>query len=93
MIRYRPGNDAKARLLASAVQGGAALQEDSSIQGADVELITGQSFLGITNAAANTTPATAASGTSGSATTTPTTPPTTTYELPGTPTGFVPPSC
>jgi LCP family protein required for cell wall assembly len=93
VIRYRPGNDAKARLLASAVQGSSVLQEDSSIQGADVELITGQSFLGITNVVANATPATAASGTSGSATTTPTTPPTTTYELPGTPTGFVPPSC
>jgi hypothetical protein len=69
------------------------LQEDSSIQGADVELITGQAFLGITTVTANATPATAASGNSGSATTTPATPPTTTYELPGTPTGFVPPSC
>jgi hypothetical protein len=93
VVRYRPGNDAKARLLASAVQGSTVLQEDSSIQGADVELITGQSFLGITTVAANATTATTASGASGSATSTPTTPPTTTYELPGTPPGFVPPSC
>jgi LCP family protein required for cell wall assembly len=93
VVRYRPGNDAKARLLASAVQGSTLLQEDSSIQGADVELITGQSFLGISTVAANATTATTAGGASASATTTPTTPPTTTYELPGTPPGFVAPSC
>ncbi len=47
VIRYRAGSADKAQLLASAVQGGTQLQDDSSIQGADVELITGQSYQGI----------------------------------------------
>ncbi|MDQ6613598.1 MAG: LCP family protein [Actinomycetota bacterium] len=90
VIRYLPGSQAKAQLLAGAVQGPTQLQADSSIQGADVELITGQSYQGIT-----TGPASGATGTprSVTATTAPATPPTTTYELPGTPAGFVPPSC
>jgi LCP family protein required for cell wall assembly len=89
VIRYRPGNEAKAQLLASAVQGGTQLQADSSIQGADLVLITGQSYQGISTlpVSGTTTPK------STSATTAPATPPTTTYELPGTPAGFVPPAC
>jgi LCP family protein required for cell wall assembly len=89
VIRYLPGSLAKAQLLASVVQGGAQLQADSSIQGADVELITGQSYQGITAVpvGGTTTPG------STSATTSPATPPTTTYELPGTPAGFVAPAC
>lgn len=85
VIRYLPGNEAKARLLAGAVQGPTQLQADPTIQGADVELVTGQSYTGI-NAPTAT----------GAATTTPTAPattPTTAYELPGTPAGFVAPPC
>jgi LCP family protein required for cell wall assembly len=91
VIRYLPGNEAKAQLLASAVRGGSQLQVDSSLQGADVELITGQTYQGITTlplagaTGANTTPATSAAANA--------TPPTTTYELPGTPAGFVAPRC
>lgn len=91
VIRYLPGNEAKAQLLASAVQGGSQLQVDSSLQGADVELITGQSYQGI-----NALPVAGATGANATtATTGPgnATPPTTTYELPGTPSGFVPPRC
>lgn len=90
VIRYLPGSVAKAQLLASAVRGATQLQEDSSIQGADVELITGQSYQGITTLPVNGSTGTTASvpATSASAT-----PPTTTYELPGTPTGFVAPPC
>ncbi len=90
VVRYLPGNEAKAQLLANAVQGNAQLQPDSSLQGADVELITGQSYLGIA-----TVPVSGTTGTprSVTATSAPATPPTTTYELPGTPTGFTPPSC
>jgi hypothetical protein len=89
VVRYLPGNEAKAQLLASAVQGATQLQVDSSIQGADVELITGSSYQGI-----NPVPLTGTtSPRSTSATTAPATPPTTTYELPGTPAGFVPPAC
>jgi LCP family protein required for cell wall assembly len=90
VVRYLPGNEAKAQLLANAVQGSTQLQLDSSLQGADVELITGQSYLGIATVPANGTTGTPRSVT---ATSTPATPPTTTYELPGTPTGFTPPSC
>jgi LCP family protein required for cell wall assembly len=90
VIRYLPGDQAKAQLLASAVQGATQLQEDSSIQGADVELITGSAYQGI-----NTLPASGApvAGTQAPATTSPATPPTTTYELPGAPAGFVAPPC
>ena len=83
-ILYGPGDLAKAQLLATGVSGSPQLQSDPSLQGADVELITGQSYQGITpvavgGATPNTTPAT----------TTTTTP----YELPGTPPGFTPPAC
>jgi LCP family protein required for cell wall assembly len=89
-IRYRPGNEAKAELLASAVKGESQLQADSSIQNADVELITGQTYQGISTrplggATVTTTPTVSTSS--------PATPPTTTYELPGTPSGFVAPAC
>jgi LCP family protein required for cell wall assembly len=89
VIRYLPGNEAKAQLLAGAVQGATQLQEDSSIQGADVELITGSAYQGITTLPASG----AAAGTPAPATTAPATPPTTTYELPGAPPGFVAPPC
>jgi hypothetical protein len=90
VVRYLPGNEAKAQLLASAVQGNTQLQVDSSLQGADVELITGQSYTGIATVPLNGTTGPPRSVT---ATTAPATPPTTTYELPGTPSGFTPPAC
>jgi LCP family protein required for cell wall assembly len=90
VIRYLPGNEAKAQLLASAVQGNTQLQVDSSLQGADVVLITGQSYLGISSVPLNGSASTPRSVT---ATTAPATPPTTLYELPGTPPGFTPPAC
>jgi hypothetical protein len=94
LIRYAPGAEAKAQLLASVVQGSAiSAQPDSSIIGADVVLITGQSYTGI-----SPVPSPSGSG-SGSASsrggqsgTVPApTPPTTAYALPGTPAGFTPP--
>ncbi len=89
VIRYLPGNQAKAETLASAVLGPTQLQVDSSLLGADVELITGSSYQGI----AAVPPTGTTSPKAARATTVPATPPTTTYELPGTPAGFVPPAC
>ncbi|HEX3539564.1 MAG TPA: LCP family protein [Acidimicrobiales bacterium] len=85
VIRYLPGNEAKAQLVASAVQGPTQLQADPTIQGADVALVTGQSYTGIN--------AVAAAGTATTATTAPASTATTVYELPGTPAGFVAPPC
>lgn len=90
VIRYLPTKLAKAQLLAAVVQGGTQLQADSSIQGADVVLITGQSYQGVRTATAGSSPTTAPSV----STVTPGgTPPTTAYELPGAGVGFVPPPC
>ena len=89
-IRYLPGDEAQAQLLAGAVKGSSQLQADSSIQGADVELITGQTYQGISTAPlAGATATTAPTPPK----TSPATPPTTVYELPGTPAGFVAPAC
>jgi len=67
------------------------LQQDANVYGADVVLITGQSYAGVgTPGAATTTSAAPAVTTT---TLVPPAPPTTQYELPGTPAGFVPPPC
>jgi LCP family protein required for cell wall assembly len=94
VVRYPPGQESQARLLAGAVDGGAQLQSDPALPGTDIELITGLTFKGITTVASGatgTTPATRVNPT------TPTTggsgPTTTVYQLPGTPAGFVPPPC
>jgi polyisoprenyl-teichoic acid--peptidoglycan teichoic acid transferase len=81
-VLYGPGSEAKAQLVASSVEGGAQVQSDPTLQGADVELITGQSYQGISAVSANGTPV---------PTTAPPTTTTTIYQLPGTPAGFVPP--
>lgn len=91
-VLYAPGNKAKAQLVASAVEGGAQIQSDPTVQGADVELITGQSFQGISTipgTAASSSPSTASNPTS----TVPSATTTTIYQLPGTPPGTTPPSC
>jgi hypothetical protein len=66
------------------------VQADPTLQGVQVELITGQSYQGITalpaNGATPPTPTTAA-------TTDPSTTTTTIYQLPGTPPGFTTPTC
>jgi len=90
-ILYGPGDQAKAQLVATGVPG-AVLQSDPTLLGADVELITGQTFQGVN--AVTSGPVT----TPGSVATTPSTVPVTTtttlpYELPGTPAGFVAPPC
>jgi LCP family protein required for cell wall assembly len=91
VIRYAPGAEARAQLLASVVQGSTiSAQPDSSIIGADVVLITGQSYTGIS---AVPSPGKTARPASGRPTTTvpAPTPPTTAYALPGAPPGFTPP--
>jgi len=60
-IRYKPGDDAKAQLLASHVAG-ATLVADATLPGTDVILVLGRDFKGIgttpgTQAPAATTPA------------------------------------
>ena len=92
-IRYAPGAQDKAAYVASLVQGGAQLQPDATIYGADVVLITGQSFGGLSTTGGAATATTPAPATTASPTTAASTPPTTAYELPGTPAGFVPPPC
>ena len=54
-VRYRPGAEAKAALVASHVSGPAKIVEDESVSGTDVTLVLGRGFGGIT------TPAPAAS--------------------------------
>ena len=92
VIRYAPGAEAKAQLVASVVQGSTiSAQPDSSIIGADVVLITGQSYTGISAVqAAGTPPSTPTTSPHGT-TVPPATPPTTAYALPGAPAGFTPP--
>jgi LCP family protein required for cell wall assembly len=90
-IRYTPGAQDKAQYVASLVQGAVQVQPDATIYGADVVLITGQSYGGLkaVPGAASVAPTTSTpSTTAGPAVT-----PTTAYELPGTPAGFVPPPC
>jgi len=60
-VHYRPGEDAKAALVASLVRGPVEQVEDDSIDGADVVLVLGAQFEGITQSTA--TPATAAADT------------------------------
>ena len=93
-IRYAPGAEDKARYVASAVQGAVQLQPDATIYGADVVLITGQSYSGLSALPASGSATTVAPSTTTPPTTVaPAAPPTTAYELPGTPPGFVPPPC
>jgi hypothetical protein len=91
VIRYAPGAEAKAQLLATVVQGSTiSAQPDSSITGADVVLITGQSYTGISLVSSPGSSSNAPLARGG--TTVPAaTPPTTAYTLPGAPTGFTPP--
>ena len=90
-IRYVPGAEEKARYVASLVRGAVQLQRDANVYGADVVLITGQSYAGVGTPGAVTTTTAAPPVTT--TTLVPAAPPTTQYELPGTPAGFVPPPC
>ncbi|MDP9073380.1 MAG: LCP family protein [Actinomycetota bacterium] len=94
VVRYKPGAQAKAQLVANVVQGGSQLQVNSNLTDADVELVTGATFRGISAAPAGgggTAVSTAPKTTPASIV--PATPPVSAYELPGTPAGFVPPPC
>jgi hypothetical protein len=51
-VLYAPGKQQAAQLLQGRVGGGAGIQQDPALQGADVALVTGTSFSGITPAAA-----------------------------------------
>jgi LCP family protein required for cell wall assembly len=51
-VLYAPGKQPAAQLLQGRVGGGASIQQDPALQGADVALVTGTSFSGITPAAA-----------------------------------------
>jgi hypothetical protein len=59
VVLYAPGKQADAQFLQSQVVGGAQVQQDSTLKGADVALVTGTSFSGIHVA---TTPAPAPAG-------------------------------
>ena len=95
VIRYGNGGAGKAALLATAIVGGATLQADSTLQGADVVLTTGATFAGIRTPGAAATTVPSPSTTAGATPTTaaPATPSATAYQLPGTPAGFVAPPC
>jgi hypothetical protein len=62
-IRYRPGNLEKAQLVARYVVGSPRLQEDSTIQDADVVLVIGKDFRGIRQPAGQSTSSTSAAPT------------------------------
>ncbi|HEX6476820.1 MAG TPA: LCP family protein [Acidimicrobiales bacterium] len=51
-VLYAPGKQQAAQFLQGRVGGGASIQQDPALQGADVALVTGTSFTGITQAAA-----------------------------------------
>jgi LCP family protein required for cell wall assembly len=51
-VLYAPGKQQAAQLLQGRVGGGASIQQDPALQGADVALVTGTSFSGITSASA-----------------------------------------
>jgi LCP family protein required for cell wall assembly len=53
-VRYRPGDEAKAQLVAGAVAG-ATLVADSSLSGTDVVLVVGKNFAGVATSLAPTT--------------------------------------
>ena len=53
-VRYRPGDDDKAALVASLVAGSLEKVEDPGISGADIVLVIGESFEGIVEPAAAT---------------------------------------
>jgi hypothetical protein len=61
-VRYRSGADAEAALVASYVSGPVKLVEDSSVSGADVSLVLGRGFGGITAPAAAAPAATPSGG-------------------------------
>jgi len=52
VVRYKPGAQAKAQLVANVVQGGGQLQVSPNLTDADVELVTGATFRGISAAPA-----------------------------------------
>ena len=55
-VRYRPGDEAKAQLVASAVAG-ATLVADSSLSGTDVVLVVGKNFTAVASSLTPTTTA------------------------------------
>ena len=48
-VRYRPGDEAKAQLVASHVVGTPTLVADASLPGTDIVLVLGKDFKGISN--------------------------------------------
>jgi hypothetical protein len=72
-VRYAPGQDAKGRFVLQYVSPEAKLVEDSSIKGADVVVVLGTDFVGVTRPATGSTttsPTTAPSPLFGGPTTT-----------------------
>jgi LCP family protein required for cell wall assembly len=59
-VRFAPGNEAKAALVASYFGGTAVEKSDPSVAGADVEVILGQNFKGVSAPTSTTTAATPA---------------------------------
>lgn len=63
VVLYPPSNLAKAQALQSRLAGGAELQADSTVAGADVELLTGSAYQGVSsNPAQNAAPPAPAPG-------------------------------
>jgi LCP family protein required for cell wall assembly len=58
VVRYGTGQKDKALVLQAYVDGGATIVEDSKLQGGDLQLITGSTFVGIKNPAAAPSPST-----------------------------------
>ncbi|MBV8160511.1 MAG: LytR C-terminal domain-containing protein [Acidimicrobiia bacterium] len=50
VVRYGPGQEAKAQQVAGLLGGGAQVQEDPTLQGVDLVVVTGSTFAGVTAA-------------------------------------------
>jgi hypothetical protein len=76
MVRYGPGQLAKARYVASLIGGGADVQQDATLKGVDLVVVTGSSFTGINSAAPAAAAASPSTTTPGGPQATPGGPPT-----------------
>ncbi|MBV8981046.1 MAG: LCP family protein [Acidimicrobiia bacterium] len=62
VVRYGPGQEAKARAIASMLVGGAGVKEDPTLKDVDLVVVTGSDFAGVSAPAVATAPPTTSPG-------------------------------
>lgn len=62
VVRYGPGQESKARVVASTIVGGAEVKEDPTLKDVDLVVVTGSDFAGVSAPAVAPTPPTTAPG-------------------------------